>query len=198
MTTVRMLARMQNLPETICQTGRAKNLGEEQQRPARIFVLRDGQKPTAKLRISGKLFRAGVQPGINLGVDSPERGLQLGRVAFRIIDQESGIHAEELREKRTRTVREVRTCPALDLREIGLAQAAADFALHGFSKLLLGHRTAQTTQGTFYGAQRTEFIAESHRRTHILQSANNILFFAISVKNYMLFVFSGLKKNMEA
>src|SRR5580704_5546811 len=112
---------MQNLLEAIRQTGRAKDLCEQQERAARVFVLRDDQKATAKLRISGKLFRAGVEPGIDLRVDRPQRGLQLWRVAFRIIDQESRVDAKELRQKRTRTVREVRPRATLDLREVGLA-----------------------------------------------------------------------------
>src|SRR4029077_15485680 len=46
-----MLTRMQTSPEPIRQTGRAKNLRQEQKRPARIFVFRNHQKTAAKLRI---------------------------------------------------------------------------------------------------------------------------------------------------
>src|SRR5271165_1220446 len=179
MTTALLLARMQNFSETIGQTRRAKNLSEEQKRPPRIFVLRDHQETAAKLRIGGKLFRAAVEPGIDLGVDRSQRGLQLRRITLRIVHQESRIDAEETRQQRACAVREVRTRAALDLREIGLAQAAPHFALHRLSQLLLRHRTAQAAQGTFYGAERTEFVTKSHRRTHILQSANTILLFAI-------------------
>ena len=69
MSTALLLARMQNFSETIRQTGSAKNFHEQQKRAARIFVLRDDQKTAAKLRIGGELFRAGVEPGIDLGVD---------------------------------------------------------------------------------------------------------------------------------
>jgi hypothetical protein len=58
----------------------------------------------------------------------------------------------------------------------------------------LGHRAAEATQGTFYGAERTEFVAESHGGTYLLQSANNVLLFAISVKNNIMPVFNSLQE----
>jgi hypothetical protein len=79
------------------------------------------------------------------------------------------------------------------LREVGLTKSAAYFFFHGFRQFLLRHRTTQATQGTFYGAERTEFVTESHRTTHLLQSANNVLLFAIYVKNYIRPVFNGLR-----
>src|ERR1700722_5036511 len=179
MSTALMFGRMHSPPEPLGKTRRAKNLRKEQERPARIFILRNRQKAAAEFRVGGKLFGGGVKPGVNLGVDDAQRRLQLWRVAFRIVHQKTWINAEEPRQQRARAVREMRTRTALDLREVRLAEAAAHFLLHGFRQFLLGHRTAKATQGTFYGAQRTEFVAESHRRTHLLQSATTILLFAI-------------------
>jgi hypothetical protein len=79
------------------------------------------------------------------------------------------------------------------LREVSLAEAAAYFFFHGLRKLLLGHRTTETAQGAFDGAKRTEFIAKSHRGTHLLQSANTILLIAICVKDYICCAFSELR-----
>src|SRR5271163_3490013 len=121
MPTALVLVRMQNFSETICQTRRAKNLREQQKRAARIFVFRDHQKTAAKLRIGSELFRAGVEPGIDLGVDGAERGLKLRRVAFRIVHQKAWIDPKETREQRPRAVRKVRACAALNLREVRLA-----------------------------------------------------------------------------
>jgi hypothetical protein len=129
MTTALMLARMQNLPETFRQTRSAKNFREEQKCAARVFVLRDYQEAAAEFRIGGKLFGAGVEPGIDLGVDGTERGLQFWRVAFRVVDEKTWIDAEETRQQRARAVREVRPRAALDLREVGLAKSATYFAL---------------------------------------------------------------------
>ena len=70
-----LLARMQNFPETIRQTRRTKNFREKQKRAARIFMFRDGQEAAAKLGIGGKLFGAGEEPGIDLGIDGAERRL---------------------------------------------------------------------------------------------------------------------------
>jgi hypothetical protein len=183
---------MQNFPELFRQARRAKNLRKEQKRLTRIFMLRDGQEGTTKIRIGGKLFHTGIQPGIYLCVDGAKSRLQLGRVAFWIVNQKTGIYAEEPRQERPRAVRQVRPRAALDLREVRLAQPAPYFALHGRSQFLLGHRTAQTSQGTFHSAKRTEFVTKSHRGTSLLQSANNVLFFAICVKNYILSVFNDL------
>src|SRR5580704_4227364 len=192
MATALMFGRMQNLPEPLGKTRRAKNLRKEQKGPAGIFVVRDRQKAAAKLRIGGKLFGGSIKPGVNLGVDDAQRRLQLRRVAFRIVHQKTGIDAEEARQQSARAVREVRPRTALDLREVRLTEAAAHFLLHSFGQFLLGHRTSESTQGTFYGAERTEFVAESHRRTHLLQYANNVLLFAICVKDYILPVFNSL------
>ncbi len=121
MPTALLLARMQNFAETIRQTRRAKNLRKEQQRPAGIFVFRNDQETTPEIRIGGKLFRTGKQPGIDLGVHGAKSGLQLRRVALRIVHQKSRIDAEETRQKRARAVREVRPCTALNLRKVCLA-----------------------------------------------------------------------------
>src|SRR5580658_7733698 len=179
MSTALRLARMQNFSQPFRQTWRAKYLRKEQKRLARIIVSRDRQETAAQFRIGGKLFRAGVEPRIDLGVHRTKRGLQLRRVAFRIVHQKTRIDAEEARQQRARAVREMRPRAALDLREVGLAKAAAYFLFHGLGQLLLRHRTAQAAQGTFHGAERTEFVTESHRRTHLLQSANTLLLFAI-------------------
>ena len=186
MATALLLARMQNFPETIRQTRRTKNFREKQERAARIFMLCDGQEATAKLRVGGKLFGAGEEPGIDLGIDGAERRLQLWRVALRVVHQKTGVDTEETRKKSARTVREVRPRAALYLGKVSLAKAAAYFTFHGFGEFLLGHGAAKATQGTFHGAKRTEFIAESHRRTHLLQFANTILLFAISCQGLYL------------
>jgi hypothetical protein len=179
MPTALLLPRMQDFPESFRQTRRAKNLYQEQKRLTRILMLRDGQE--------------GIQPGIYLCVDGAKSRLQLGRVAFWIVNQKTGIYAEEPRQERPRAVRQVRPRAALDLREVRLAQPAPYFALHSRSQFLLRHRTAQATQGTFHCAKRTEFVAESHRGTLILQSANNVLLFAICVKNYICPLFKELQ-----
>src|SRR5437667_1368964 len=50
----------------------------------------------------------------------------------------------------------------LDLREIGLAQTAADLALHGGGQFLLSHRTAPATERALDGAKGAEFVAKFH------------------------------------
>src|SRR6202158_6324755 len=50
----------------------------------------------------------------------------------------------------------------LDLREIRLAQTAADLALHRRGQFLLSHRPAQTAERSFDCAEGAEFVAEFH------------------------------------
>src|SRR5258708_9578148 len=50
----------------------------------------------------------------------------------------------------------------LDLREIGLAQTAADLALHGGGQFLLSHGTAQAAERPFDGAEGAEFVTKFH------------------------------------
>src|SRR6266850_5345496 len=50
----------------------------------------------------------------------------------------------------------------LDLREIRLAETTADFALHCSGQFLLGHRTAQSAERAFDGAEGAEFVAKFH------------------------------------
>src|SRR5208282_4952574 len=107
MSTALVLARMQTLPETVGQAWSTKNFRKKQKRATRIFVLRDGQEAAAKLRISGKLLRTGVQPGIDLGVHGTEGGLEFRCVALRIVHQKTRINTEETREQRARAVREM-------------------------------------------------------------------------------------------
>src|SRR5882762_8545800 len=67
----------------------------------------------------------------------------------------------------------------LDLREIGLAQTAADFALHGGGQFLLSHRTAQAPERAFDGAEGAEFVAKFHGSLPLLQYAKSILQYVI-------------------
>src|SRR5690348_892530 len=142
-----------------------------------------------KFPVGSKLLGRGVQPGIHLGVDNPERRLQLRGVAFRIVHKKTRIHTEKTRQKRACAVRKVGPRAALDLRKVSLAEAAAHFTLHGFGQLQLRHGTAKATKRTFDRAKRTEFVAESHGETSVLQYANTLLLFAMSVKNYICPVF---------
>jgi hypothetical protein len=65
-------------------------------------------------------------------------------------------------------------CAILDLREIRLAQTAADFALHRRGEFLLRHRTPQAAKRTFNGAERTEFVAKLHGGNSIYCNVQNV------------------------
>src|SRR5437879_5815788 len=95
---VLMIPVVQNLPETLGKVRRPENLRQEQNRPPRVLVLRDGQERTLKNRIGRELFGAGKKPGIDLRVDSAQLRLQTRRVAFRVVHQKAWVDAKESRQ----------------------------------------------------------------------------------------------------
>src|SRR5262250_1267544 len=113
-------------------------------------------------RISREILGAGKEPGINLGVNGAQIRLQTRRVPFRVIHEKSGIDTEEASQQVARRVRQMRTKSAFNLRQVRLAQAAADFALHSLGDFQLSHRTTQATKRAFDGAEGAKFVAESH------------------------------------
>src|SRR6266481_176184 len=159
---VLMIALVQDFPEALGQIGRAEDLRQEQNRPARVFMLRDGQKRALKHRISRELFGAGIKPGIDLRLDRAQFRLKSWRIAFRVVYQKTWIDPEESRQQFARCVCQMGPGAVLDLREIRLAQTAADLCLHRGGQFLLSHGTAQAAERTFDGAEGTEFVAKFH------------------------------------
>src|SRR5258705_9413564 len=102
---VLMIARMQDFSEALGQIRRPENFRQEQNRPARVFMLRDGQKCMLKHRIGRELFSARKKPGIDFRVDRTQFRLKSRRIALRIVDQETWIDAEESRQQLARGVR---------------------------------------------------------------------------------------------
>src|SRR5713226_6569729 len=159
---VLMIGRMHDFSEALGQIGRPENFRQEQNGPARIFMLGDGQKSALKRRIRRELFGAGKKPGIDFRVDRTQFRLQPRRIAFRVVHQKTWIDAEESRQQLARCVCQMRPGTTLDLREIRVAQTAADLALHRGGQFLLRHRTAQAAERTFDGPKGAEFVAEFH------------------------------------
>src|ERR1700704_381681 len=125
-------------------------------------MLRDGQQRTLKHRNGRELFGAGKKPGIDFCVDGAQFRLQAWRVAFWIVHQKAWINSEESRQQLARCMCQVGPGAILDLREIRLAQTAADLVLHRGGQLLLSHRATQSAKRTFNGAEGTEFVAKFH------------------------------------
>src|SRR3989442_12701386 len=113
---VLMTAGMQNFTQAFGQVRRPENLCQEQNRAARVLVLRDGQEHTLKHWIGRELFGTGKKPRIDLRVDGPEFRLQARRVAFRVIHQEARIDTEESRQYLASWMRQVRPRRILGLR----------------------------------------------------------------------------------
>src|SRR4029077_7084880 len=89
--------RLQDFAESLGESWSAKNLGEKQQRLARIGNVGDFQKCVAELRIGWEALDARVEPAIDFRVRGPQLRLQVGRISCRIVDEEARIHAEKTR-----------------------------------------------------------------------------------------------------
>ena len=92
-----MITWMQDFSEPLGQIGRPQNFRQEQNRPARVFMLRDIEKRTLKDRIGRKLFGTGKKPGVNFRVNGAQFRLQPRSVTFGIVYQKTWIDAEESR-----------------------------------------------------------------------------------------------------
>ena len=110
-----MITRVQDFSETFGQIGRPENFRQEQNRPARILMLRDGLECVLQRRISRELFSPGKEPGVNFRVDGAQFRLQPRRVALGIVHQVPGMDLEETRQQHARRVSEMRPRSALYL-----------------------------------------------------------------------------------
>src|SRR5260370_2500105 len=173
-----MITRVQDFSETFGQIGRPENFRQEQNRPTRILMLRDRLECVLQRRIRCELFGAGKKPGINFRVDGAQFRLQPRRVAFGVVHQKTWIDAEESRQQFAGRVRQVWPRAILDLREIRLAQTAANFVLHRSGQFLLGHRTAQPSKGTLDCAEGAKFVTKFHGR---LTYSNLQIYYYISL-----------------
>ena len=106
-------------------------------------------------RIAGEALRTLQQPDIELAFRGAQVGHQLGVVALGVIHQKSGMHLEEPGQQGARGLRHVTAHAALDLRNVGLADALALLLADGTDQLLLGHGAAQAAQRAFHFAQVT-------------------------------------------
>src|ERR1019366_6960366 len=92
------------------------------------------------------------------------------------------MHLEEPRQQHARRIGQVRARSTLDLRQIGLAQSAAQLFFERHGEVLLRHFSFHAAQRAFDQAQVAEFFAEFH----ITISNYNIAI--CNVKNWIWFV----------
>ena len=114
------------------------------------------------LGVAGEFLGAVYQPQVKPILHRAQVAGQLGVVALGIVDQVSGMDFEEAGEEHPRGVSKMGAGAAFYLREIGLAEAAADFPFEGAGEILLGHLAAESAQRAFDEAEVAEFFAEFH------------------------------------
>src|ERR1035438_4688932 len=98
------------------------------------------------------------------------------------------MHFEEARQQHAGGVGQVRSRATFDLREIGLAQAAAHFFLKRDGQLLLRHFAVQSAQGGLHQTQVPKFLPEFH----ITISNYNIAI--CNVKKWIWFIINRLRR----
>src|SRR5579864_301871 len=91
---------------------------------------------------------------------------------FGIIHQVAGMHLEEASQQHAGGIGEMGAGAALDLREIGLADALAHLLLDGADNLLLGKGAAVAAQRAFHFAQVADFLPELHIANRNINIAN--------------------------
>jgi len=142
MTRSRHAAGLKNLSQSLIEARSAENFRKEEQGTAGVAIFRDGEERAGQLRVGFELIGAGKEPGVDRGVFGAEDGLQLAGEARGVVDKEAGKNPEESREQFARSIGHVRACTVFDLREVGLAEATAEFLFHGVDDLGLRHRAA--------------------------------------------------------
>ena len=159
-------------------------------------MLSDGQESALENGVCCELFSAGKKPGIHFRVNGAQFRLQARCVTLRVVHQKTWIDAEESRQQLACRVCQMGPGAIFDLREIRLAQAAADLALHRGSKFLLGHRATQSAEGTFHRAEGAEFVAEFHGKPIIAICKYHITY-RYFVKHKIAPVFNHLQTYLE-
>src|SRR5205085_7399253 len=135
---------------------------EEPKAVARVFVARDGHQRAAQLAVVAELLRAVDQPEIELVVDVVPLPGRQRRYVLQIVDQVPGMDAEEARQQRPRVAGEVAALAALNLRQVGLADAAAELLSESLADFDLGHLAVEAAGVAFEGAEPGELFAECH------------------------------------
>jgi hypothetical protein len=176
-------AGLQYFEETVDECGSFENGLHEKEAAARVGVVGDGEQCTGEIGVATEAFGAGDEPEVELVLGGSEVGDELGVIALGVVDEVAGMDLKELCEEKAGGVGEMRTCSALDLGEVRLANGSAvgrsGIGLNGADKLLLGHGAIEATEVAFDFAKIADFVAEFHL---LLQIAIFISQFAIYVK----------------
>ena len=130
-------------------------------------MIGDGEECLREVGVATKALGSGDEPEIEFVLGGSEVRDQLGVVALGVVDEVAGVDLEELRKQQTGGVGEVGACSTLDLREVGLADAAVPvrplgISLDGADELLLGHGAVEAAEVAFDFAEVADFVAEFH------------------------------------
>src|SRR5215831_13928698 len=124
----------------------------------------DGPPSTAldANRIAPKSFRPAHKPRVQLVFQDTHIRNQLVLKPFRIVHQISRMHSEKPCQQHPRRVRQMRPRPALDLRQIALADRLPELLLNRSRHVQLRQFPTQAPQGSFYFPQISQLLTQPH------------------------------------
>ena len=108
--------RLQYLQEPIRESRRIENLCKQDEAFSGVFVARHFQHRVTQFRIAAERLRAVDQPEIQALLLRAQIRHQFGVEAFRVVDEISGMHFEEVGQKQPRVIGQMPAAPILDLR----------------------------------------------------------------------------------
>src|SRR5580700_960610 len=152
----------QDVVKMISQSRNFQNLAQEQNAFARLWIIGNRQKSAAEFRITAKILRRRVQPGVHLGVLDAQVRTQVRLESFRVVHQESGVHLEKSRQQFARAMGHVRPRAAFNLRQVRLTDRFPQLPLHLSHHFRLGHGASNSAQAAFNRSQVSNFLAQCH------------------------------------
>ena len=159
------------MKETVKKRGRLDDGLDQKKASVRIAVIRQRKQRLAKRGISAETLSPADKPQIELVFRRPQVREKLRVIAFRIVDQITRMHLEELRQQKPCRVGQMRARSAFDLGKIRLADrrltrlpSAGILLLDCPDQFLLSHRAIQSAKVTLDLTKIANFVAEFHLR----------------------------------
>src|SRR5690349_16723043 len=167
-----LLRRDEGLDEAIVELAVVDDRAEKHQALAGLLVLGDFQQRIAEPPIVRKLLGTFDQPQIELVVQlAPRPHARRGQLV-EIVDEMTGMHAEQARQQQPGIAGHMRARSALELREIGLADLSLLLLADRPGHFGLSHFPAEAAGVSFQHPEVVEFLSERHCNLQCIANCN--------------------------
>jgi len=158
-----MDADVERLAEVIDQLSILDEGTEEEETLARLGVLGNGQQCSPQSRIFAPLLGAFDKPLVEAVVGRRAQMFpDVHRQTVDVVDQVAGMDPEESGQEHSCRCGQVRPASVLDLREIGLADFAAQLAIDSAGDFSLGQFATQAAGRPFHDSQLSKLFTKRH------------------------------------